>query len=702
MTAKKQPSTQLAPDKAPLTKSQATMLSSLTGIETSKFTGLSVTEISSEYHWQIDPNFFLFVRVCGQVVKYNPATGTQDPVPYATVYAEDTDCWLLGLFPEVLPWGWFFPFRCETEVIAQTTTDACGNFCVWIPRFEIEWILRFRLERICYLELFTKPTVGSILGYLQGNPIGPDPAPDTQVSLKPGTALYSKAEQLLGTQVARQLAAQGANKIFGSATTGQKTLLARPAFPTPLPPALPKEFRRPAKLSHEKHLSAVKSTLANKLGIDVNQIEGLNLNRYYGPFLRCFDILIPEWVPIFEVPDISFRVTQDVNGSGTQQVIYSGGLFDIPWNVGGISNVTLVASAIAVSVANCNSPNVPCGDVPSLEYVGLMPLVNPPLPTAPYIDPVAGYATRPNPPHPGGTLAEPGVPPSTAPYTGTLQLYGCTQVDNASFYRLRYTYTAPGSGTPTALNPFLGLTWPLYREVAGVLQEQWPAADSNGWYPIIPTADGWFPNSLVLEWDTINSAYNANGLYTIQLEVADSAKNLLATSAAVGFVVDNSAPQVTMLDAIWSFNSDMSGGQSINTNDCAVINRGVVPQDVYIQVTYSVTANHLKYVQLDSGGCDGGATLYPPTASLTPAQAAAQLATVEHWYEDAGDNTLTNVVATYVVPASQPPGVYSFDVYAASRAFNPAGSDSGPLDDWNYNPTYIWVDPSYAFAIVNA
>ena len=59
------------------------------------------------------------------------------------------------------------------------------------------------------------------------------------------------------------------------------------------------------------------------------------------------------------------------------------------------------------------------------------------------------------------------------------------------------------------------------------------------------SADGWFPNSMVLEWDTIHSAYNADGLYTIQLEVANSSKTLLATSAPIGFVVDNSVPAVS-------------------------------------------------------------------------------------------------------------------------------------------------------------
>jgi len=70
----------------------------------------------------------------------------------------------------------------------------------------------------------------------------------------------------------------------------------------------------------------------------------------------------------------------------------------------------------------------------------------------------------------------------------------------------------------------------------------------------------------VLEWDTIHSAYNANGLYTVQLEVANSSKTLLATSAPIGFVVDNSVPVVSY-SAIWSFNSDFSGAQPVPTDD---------------------------------------------------------------------------------------------------------------------------------------
>ena len=678
--------TEKTPDQRPLTKIQVDRLASLTGIAATKLHGLSASEIGQQYRWQIDPNLLLFRRICGKVVKKDPNTGVEYGVPFATVYAEDTICNILGLFPIDVPWSWYFPFFCHTEVIAQTTTDACGNFCVWVPRFEIEWILRWRIERICYMQGFQKPTVGSVLKYLQGKPVpvpGPDPGPEATITLKTGTPLYEKVAALLGPEVAGQLAQLGRANTFGAQTTGQQALLSRQAFSKSLAPALPREFQKPVHGKASEHRQAVQSTLANKLGLHADVLKDVDLARYYGPFIRCFDIIVTEWVPIFEVPDITFRVTQNING--VQQTIYSTGLFDVSWDANGDSNVTLVASPIAVSSTVCNAPNVPCGNVPSLEFVGLMPLVNPPLPAAPYIDSAAGFATRPNPPHLGGTIGEAGTPPATAPYTDTLQIYGCTNVDNASFYRVEYTYTPPG-GSPTALGPFVGLTWPLYREVAGVLQTMWPAADSHGWYPVIATGDGWFPNSMVLEWNTADGTW-ADGLYTVQLEVADAGKTLLATSIPVGFMVDNSSP-IVAYSAEWSFASDMSGAQPLPTTDCVVIDRGATPHDVYVQVTFSVNASHLREASVSSGGCSGGAVPLSPT-SVT-----------QHWYENAANNSFSGV-ARYKIPAAYPAGVYSFGIYADSRAFNPSGGDGGQLVDWNYNPVYNWVDPQFSVAVVN-
>ena len=503
MTAVTDAKAELRPDSQPLTKIQAERLSGLSGIDVDELVDKSVAEIGEQYRWLLNPEWLLFVQICGTVVQLNPANGEQYPVPYATVYAEDTVCSVLGFFPEPFPWGWFFPWECETEVVAQTTTDACGHFCIWVPRFEIEWILRWRLERVCYLEVFTKPTVSDVLtNFREVRQRRAARSPFTRAPTS--TSGPSSCWGATSPSVCRTWTV---SSTFGKSTTEQTALLARPAFPLSSPPPLPPELRRPADRSdREGHRNAVRSTLATKLNLAEEALRGLDLGQYSGPFLRCFDVLIPEWVPIVEVPDISFRVTQDVTGSGTQEVIYSGGLFDVPWG-SGTDNVTLYASPIAVASPLCNTREVPCGNEPTLEYVGLMPLVNPPLPAPPFVDTVPsdalyGFGLRPNPPSPAGSLSGPTLLPASAPFTGTLQLYGCTQVDGAEYYRLLYTYTAPGSTTPSAVKPFVGLTWPLYREVGLVLETLWPVSDSNGWYPVLAPSADWFPASMVLEWDT--------------------------------------------------------------------------------------------------------------------------------------------------------------------------------------------------------
>ncbi len=665
------------PDRTPLTQSQAKRLAGLSKLNASDLVGLTVAEISDKFRWQIEPEWLFFRRICGRVVKEDPNTHVQYPVPFATVYVEDTDCTFLGLFPRELPWAWFFPFFCYREVIGQTTTDECGNFCVWVPRFDIDWILQFRHERICFRELFVKPTVAQVIHQLVGTPIprGPHPPDPGPLALRPGSALFQKAEQLLGTDLTRRLAVLARESTLGASNQEQQALLNRPAFPFQVPPPLPKEFRQPIGVNRHEHHKAVAETLAGRLGVASKQVEGLNLSRYCGPFVRCFDVVVPEWVPFFDVPDIGFRVTQDVNGNGVQEVIYSDGLFDVNWT-GSLSDVTLVASPIAVSTRNCLAPAVPCGDVPSIEFVGLMPLVNPAPPVDPYVD-GEGYATRPNRPHPSGLISD-GLPHplSQAPFTDTLQLYGCSELGDAAFYRLTYSFNG-GSTTP-----FLGLTWPLYREVAGTLETLWPAADGQGWYPVLPAADGWFPNQLLLEWDTTQVS---NGTYTIQLETTDATKTAITGSAPIELTVDNTNPIVQINNFLWRTTGAF---QPLPTDDCAVIVRGNPPSDVEVQISFTVTAAHLRSVQLSSGGCNGGALLTSPTA------------TAQHWYESAGDNSYTNT-ATFVIPASYPQGAYTFDLYATARAFNPSGGDGGHLADWNYDVVYRWTNPSFAIAVVN-
>src|SRR5262249_8259797 len=121
--------------------------------------------------------------------KKDPVTGIEYPVPYATVHVEDTDCSLLGYFPLKSKWAWYFPFHCRREDIATAKTDECGNFCVWIPRWDIDWVLRFRHERICFPIIFERPSIKDILDELiperipipipqpDPGPIGPRPGP---------------------------------------------------------------------------------------------------------------------------------------------------------------------------------------------------------------------------------------------------------------------------------------------------------------------------------------------------------------------------------------------------------------------------------------------------------------------------------------------------------------------------------------------
>ncbi len=102
-----------------------------------------------------------------ELSKKDPATGVEYPVPFATVHVEDTDTNFLGFFPAESPWGWLFPLFSRREEIAVTRTDACGRFCVYVPRWEIDWILRFRRERFCFPDVLIKPNIRDLLQGLQ-------------------------------------------------------------------------------------------------------------------------------------------------------------------------------------------------------------------------------------------------------------------------------------------------------------------------------------------------------------------------------------------------------------------------------------------------------------------------------------------------------------------------------------------------------
>lgn len=103
MKTSKTPSGQeTPPDQRKLTPIQAKRIAALANIKAADLEHQTVAQVSDRLKWQIDPSIFFFRRICGQVVKKDSVTGVEYPVPFATVYVEDTDCNFISYFPK--PW----------------------------------------------------------------------------------------------------------------------------------------------------------------------------------------------------------------------------------------------------------------------------------------------------------------------------------------------------------------------------------------------------------------------------------------------------------------------------------------------------------------------------------------------------------------------------------------------------------------------
>jgi hypothetical protein len=688
-------------DQRKLTNIQAERLASLASVKDTKLEGLTIAKASELLKWKIDPDLFLFREICGKVVKPDPVTGIDYPVPYATVYVEDVICNLFGYFPDGWPWGWFFPFLCRYEVIATTTTDACGNFCVLVPRFDIEWILRWREERVCFPIIFQRPTVGSLLpdkplpGTGAGSVTGADPV-DGLLSLP--TRTIGAMGGSTAVKLARQVARLKSSQTFGGQNQAAKALLNTRLFDTELPPPLPVEFQR-ALAGKENVVAAkgasplegIRSALALKLGLNpaAKEIAGFDPRRYIGPFFRCYDVFIPEWTPIFNVPDIAFRVTQDVNGDGTQEMIYPEGSFDVNINSGALSDVTLVASqnAIASSINICQVPDVaPCNNVPEIQLAGVMPLTD-----ASIFNATTGYALGPNRPSTCPTL--PVVPPdppctnppcpaspnpprpeSQAPFCETVPLFGCVDVLNAQYYCIQLSTDGGATFLPVTLSFWNGLV-----HIVPV----------NGyWYavnPGVPRNQLDIP-TLILVWPT--PPLNECVLY---IQIADGNYNVIQSSQKVTIQTDNTAPNVVYQELSWKFASASDNTlQSLLGIPCPMIKRGSTPQDIEVVFQVIVSANHLRDACIYASGCGGGSF----------GTVADPLNEQGHWHENVNDNTVT-LYQRYSLAATAQAGCYSFGSQANSRAMNPDGQDSGDSLGWIYDPIYIYNLGSISVAIVD-
>lgn len=664
-----------APDQIPLTTLQATRLASLSGVESKLLNGMKIAEIEEKFKWKIDPKLLWFQKVCGRVVKRDPATDELLPVPYATVHVEDTDCQLMGYFPTNSNWCWYYPLLCRREELSTVLTDACGNFCVYIPRFEIDWILHWRKARICYPIIFERPTLKDILDRIRPEPPRirwPIPQPDPGPLLaEPSQAVFLK--QLSGNAAFRRLSNLQATAQLGDSNEEINQLLNSPAFSKRLPPPLPVELR---KSFAERNTSV----LANHMAVSEKVLQNIDQRYYIGPFKRCVDVYFPQWKMIADVPDITFRVTQDVDGDGDEETIYSEALFDVRWNDSNIPDVILEASQIALTSMDCNPPaDMPCG-TSAVVLAGKMPLHNEAAPALPYVN-SNGYAQRVNRPHPNSLYNEAPDGLATTPMAGVFPLYGCNQHDGAKYYRLRYIHTPENTNTATAKKTFEGHSWTLYRWT-GQLEKLLVNSDSEGWYRILDPDDAWMPAYLLLNWPT--NQY-ADGLYEIEMELANTSKVLMHTTDSVKVRIDNSRPVPVFTSLRWRHSDEVAW--HVEDLDCPLIQRSA-GKSIIIEVSYEASADHLRSLSLSGEGCGASGQL----------ELFSTADTTSWWYPHASDNVVAKT-ASFQLAGSAASGAYEFNLRATSRAFNPVVA-TGLTYDWWIDVEHLWRDAELRFAVV--
>jgi len=276
------------PEHLHLGESLASRLGALSGLAAEQLKGLTIADITKAFPYVIDPKILFFRQVCGTVVKTDPTTGVDAPVPFATVQVEDTDCSFLGYFPAASPWGWTFPFHCRREVIATALTDECGRFCVWIPRWDIDWVLRFRRERRCFGVIFERPSIKDLLDHLRPPesrqwPPRPFPEPDPWPFRFRQGELLRQARETFGQPVAQRLASLGAHDSIGASLTPSQATLAAVAPLAHLQPPLPTELKAIRNLSAvsgsrgdaalREARSATVSLLARQVNLDPKALE---------------------------------------------------------------------------------------------------------------------------------------------------------------------------------------------------------------------------------------------------------------------------------------------------------------------------------------------------------------------------------------------------------------------------------------------
>ncbi len=276
-------------------------------------------------------------KIWGRVVRYDTHKACTIPIGGVVIQIRDVQASFLGFFPREIRWSWFFPLFSASNVMKEVKTDSEGRFSFNIPHWDIERMLRYRRHRVALSEI-NRPTLRNILEgifFLK--------RPNESVCLD---KLYSPAalvdedslsqvQSLLGQDVSRLLRQDVESSELDDWHQPMESLLDVPLRSGSHPPLLEK------CLTDDRRQTGEQLTVLHRSLADADSFDHV-LDRYEGPFLRRRQSCLPEWLPIFDVPDIAFEVSRPNHPSTKKDVLYSGQFFDVSWTTGDIPMVTLV------------------------------------------------------------------------------------------------------------------------------------------------------------------------------------------------------------------------------------------------------------------------------------------------------------------------------------------------------------------------
>lgn len=636
-----------------LTKSQVTFLANETSLPVKEIAELRVGDIAEKLVGYLDPYWLFNRKVCGRVVQRDPLTGELQGVPGATVEVQDTDC--SGWFRKIGGYQWFYPFGCSRETIATAVTDECGYFCVWIPRWLSEWVLKWRKERICFP--IDRPRLVDVI---------PIPLPDPPIIREPGwidplPEPVGRFDPRIDHVTAARVETMLTDVSAGSSRAGLDRLLAEPLRMAP--PAPPSE--------------------TDLIGYTPDPDAPIEFEYPFGPFWVCRDFWVKDWERVIDVPDITFRVTQPIGGNDVE--IYSEGYFEVRWNDTGGGEVTLEANDLAIATNDCSGGDIVCQGAAGIISADDMPLDQTVTPL--FHDDATGFGVRVNRPSTNGLDAPGGigtVANAEAPIADTLDLLGCVHdVANAEYYKV---LVDRGLGA----EPITGTSW--------------PALSTSGMVTVGPDAAGFVEikdlighfKHLLMKWPTVKYP---NTTYDVWVEVYDAGKNLIETSPGHKFVLDNSQPTFPVFDVTYRVGGSGSFAP-LDVTDCPKIFRdpakltpgGTVAQPgeaVEIRVAWQATAAHLRNAFVVMGGCGGG----------TPAVSSAA---DSRWYwQTSGANDSGLHTVTFTIAATDDAGCYSLTREAVSRAYNPAKPGFAPANHYWENDRRRWDRGTWSISVVD-